>query len=184
MDDIYTAYIGLGSNLGDRLANLCDGAAAIHELPGTIVDAPEGVASIYESSAQGGPPDQPAFLNTAIRVFTELDPFALLNYLAMIEERMGRVRHERWGPRTIDLDILLFEDHIIDTPELHVPHARLQERLFVLEPLCEIAPELLVPRASQTVRELYTQRMRKEPEHQNRWVQGPEWFVADPPGST
>ena len=130
------AYVGLGSNLGDREAQIRGAAAAIgaRRLSSLIETEPWGLEH------------QPRFLNAAAEVETELPARAFLDGLLAAEERLGRVRGgQRWGPRTIDLDLLLFGHEVIDEPGLVVPHPFLRERAFVLEPLCELAPGLEIP---------------------------------------
>jgi len=139
------AWIGLGSNLGDRRATL---EAAIDDL--RAEDGVEVLAvSPWYETAPVGPVEQGAFLNGAAGLRTDLPPGPLLALLSSIERRHGRDRTagERWGPRTLDLDLLLYEDRIIDEPGLTVPHPRMAERRFVLEPLAAIAPNVVVPAA-------------------------------------
>jgi 2-amino-4-hydroxy-6-hydroxymethyldihydropteridine diphosphokinase len=136
-----TAYIGLGTNLGDRAANL---ERALRELAGTPGIRMRRTAAVYET-APVGRTDQDWFLNTVAEIETPLAPQALLKELQAIESRLGRVRRERWGPRVIDLDILLYGDRMIDEPGLQVPHPRLTERAFAVVPLAEIAPEVMLP---------------------------------------
>jgi 2-amino-4-hydroxy-6-hydroxymethyldihydropteridine diphosphokinase len=145
------ALIGLGSNLGDRKAQLDAAVAALAEAPGVVVRA---VSRYHETAPVGGPEGQPNYLNAAAAVETTLDPLDLLHVLQAIEHRAGRVRTVRWGPRTLDLDLLLFGDRIIETGELQVPHPRMAERLFVLAPLAEIAPGAVDPVTGRTVAEL------------------------------
>ena len=145
------ALIGLGSNLGDRRATLEAAADLLGESPGISVRA---VSSLHETEAIGGPGGQGAFLNAAAALETSLDPASLLRRLQEIEERLGRVRAVRWGERTLDLDLLLFGDSVIDTPELTVPHLRMAVRRFVLAPLAEIAPDALDPLTRRTVADL------------------------------
>jgi len=130
------AYVGLGANLGDREQSIRDAVAA---LPGVVV-----VSTLRETNPVGVI-DQPKFLNGVAALETELQPQALLDLLLAVERRLGRERRERWGPRTIDLDLLLYGDEVIDEDGLTVPHPHLHERRFVLEPLAEIAPTLVVP---------------------------------------
>ena len=142
-----TAYLSLGSNIGDREANL---RAAIekHKELGEVV-----VSSFYETE----PLDftaQPWFLNCAVAIRTELMPQLFLAKVQAIEQQMGRRRIEPKGPRNIDIDILLFGDSVIDTPQLQIPHPAMHERRFVLEPLAEIAPEVRHPVLKKTVRDL------------------------------
>lgn len=131
-----TVFLSLGSNQGDRLGYL---KRALDELNKTekIVK----VSSVYETAAWGKT-DQADFLNLVVKLSTAKSAEALLNKLQAIEARLERERHERWGPRTIDLDILLYGDEVIETKHLSVPHPRLWERAFVLKPLVEIEPEL------------------------------------------
>jgi 2-amino-4-hydroxy-6-hydroxymethyldihydropteridine diphosphokinase len=139
---MHTAYIGIGSNLGERDLTIRDALALLAADPELEVEA---VSSIRETDPVGVV-DQPRFLNAAIRLATELAPHPLLERLLAVEQQLGRVRSgERYGPRTIDLDLLLYGDEIVDEPGLQVPHARLAERRFVLEPLAELDPGLVVP---------------------------------------
>ena len=136
------AYVGLGSNMGDR-AHLLWGA--IHMLAFNPEVEVVSVSSIRETDPVGFA-DQPRFLNAAVALDTELDPRALLELLLSIERELGRTRDgPRFGPRTIDLDLLLYGDEVVDEPGLTVPHPRLHERRFVLEPLAELDHELTVP---------------------------------------
>ena len=135
------AYLGIGTNLGDRQANVKEALRKLDELPTINLVR---VSSLYET-APVGLTDQPEFLNLVAAVRTSLAPPALLDALLNIENQMGRVRTERWGPRVIDLDLLLYGSEQVDLPQLTVPHPRLRERAFVLVPLAEIAPELRLP---------------------------------------
>ena len=134
-------YIGLGGNLGDPIATLRDALVRIAGLEGVELDA---VSSAYES-APVGLTDQPPFVNAAARVFTDIPPRDLLAGLLAVEQELGRVRSVRYGPRTCDLDILLAGAEIADEPGLSVPHPRLVERRFALEPLVELDPGLRLP---------------------------------------
>lgn len=147
---LHVAHIGVGSNLGDRQANI---AAAIERLRGARGIAGVQPSSVYETEPVGGPAQGP-YLNAAARIDTTLDALGLLRLLLSIEASLGRVRAERWGPRTIDLDLLLFDREVIHTPELILPHPHLHERRFVLEPLAEIAPGALHPTLGKNVYEL------------------------------
>jgi 2-amino-4-hydroxy-6-hydroxymethyldihydropteridine diphosphokinase len=143
--------IGLGSNLGDRRATLEGAIAALAATPGVHV---RRVSSFRETDPIGGPSGQGRYLNAAAALDTALEPLELLRVLQAIETRFGRVRTVRWGERTLDLDLLLFGALTIETTELTVPHPRLNERRFVLEPLAEIVPDAVEPRSGSTVSEL------------------------------
>ncbi len=147
-DMTHTAYIGLGSNVGDRRRAIESAAAALREEPG-ILDVQ--LSSLHETEPVGGPAGQGRFLNAAARVRTTLEPAGLLARMLAIETALGRQRGPKWGPRTIDLDLLLYDDRIIDEPGLTVPHPRMHERWFVLAPLSEIAREAVHPRLGKTV---------------------------------
>lgn len=137
------AGIGLGANLGDRLATLESAVAALARTPGITVTA---VSPVYETEPVG--PPQPAYCNAAVRLETTLAPEALMDALLAIEAAHGRIRRERWGPRTLDLDVLVlcdpetFETITIDTPHLRAPHPHLLDRAFALGPLLDVIPEL------------------------------------------
>jgi 2-amino-4-hydroxy-6-hydroxymethyldihydropteridine diphosphokinase len=146
-----TAYIALGSNLGDRRSLLEQALQLLREQPGVRVTA---VSSYHETEPVGGPGGQGMYLNAAAELQTDLAPAELLRLLLDVERRLGRVRAERFGPRTIDLDLLLYGDAVSDDAELTLPHLRMHERLFVLKPLAEIAPRARHPRLGLTVREM------------------------------
>ncbi len=142
------AYIGLGSNLGDRERQLAGAVAALARAPGCRVTA---LSAVYETQPVGGPP-QGAYLNAVAQLRTELAPRALLELLLSIEREAGRVRGAtRDAARTLDLDLLLYGDRVIDEPELRVPHPRLGERAFALEPLAELAPGRLHPVLGESI---------------------------------
>ncbi len=147
----FKAYVALGSNLGDREKNLRDALNMIGSEPGLRVTA---ISSFLDNPAVGGPADSPAFLNAVAELDSGYPPHHLLCQLLEIERAMGRVRGEKWGPRIIDLDLLLFSEAIISIADMTIPHPRLHERRFVLEPLAEIAPDLIVPGLDRTVRQL------------------------------
>lgn len=147
---VHRAYIGFGANLGDRLASCRKALAALAALPGSRLG---GTSSLYETEPVGLT-DQPAFINGFALLETEGDPHWLLAQLLAIEADLGRVRASRWGPRTIDLDLLLFDEETIASGGLTVPHPRLHERRFVLQPLHEIAPTLRHPVLGKTIGEL------------------------------
>jgi 2-amino-4-hydroxy-6-hydroxymethyldihydropteridine diphosphokinase len=135
------AYVGLGSNLGDREAALEEAIALLRGHPDIEVVA----VSTLRETEPWGPVEQPSYLNGAAAIDTRLQPRELLGVLLDVERRLGRVRVERFGPRTIDLDLLLYGDAVLDEPGLEVPHPRLHERAFALEPLRELDPQLVVP---------------------------------------
>ncbi len=141
MASSHTAYIGLGSNLKDPLAQLQQARAALHNLNDCMVDC---CSPPYWSTAIG-PGEQPDYLNAALRLQTQLDPASLLEVMLHIENKQGRTRAVRWGARTLDLDLLLFDELIINREDLTVPHPRLQERNFVVYPLHDLAPALRLP---------------------------------------
>ncbi len=142
------AYIGLGSNLGDRAANINSAIEFLGEV-GRIVKA----SSLYATEPVGYA-EQPEFLNAVVAVETEMIAADLLKACRSIEDRLGRRRTIRWGPRTIDIDILLLGEEIVSLPDLMIPHPRMAERRFVLTPLVEIAPEAVHPLLHKTAAEL------------------------------
>jgi 2-amino-4-hydroxy-6-hydroxymethyldihydropteridine diphosphokinase len=156
--------VGLGANLGDPLSVFRSAIAGMG--PWLQLQA---VSAVYQTQAIG--PEQPDFLNAAVRGKTGLEPEQLLEKLLGLELEAGRVRRERWGPRTLDLDLLWLHDRVVDLPELSVPHPRLQQRAFALLPLLDVAPEALDPRTGQAYRDLYLrlapQRVEK---HLDSWL--------------
>jgi 2-amino-4-hydroxy-6-hydroxymethyldihydropteridine diphosphokinase len=135
------AFLALGSNLGDRPAYLQLAIDSLARAPGVRVVA---VSRVYETVPVGGPV-QDDYLNAVVAVDTDLDPHALLALGQQIERDARRVREQRWGPRTLDVDVLLYDDLRIDTPDLTVPHPRMHERGFVLAPLRDVAPDQVSP---------------------------------------
>lgn len=128
------AFLGLGSNLGDRVRHL---RTAVRSLDGVVAVSP-----VYETAPLGGPDDQGAYLNLVVELDTPLDSWGLLAECRRLEVAAGRVRDVRWGPRTLDVDVLWVEGEIVDDPELEVPHPRMWARRFVVAPLHDIAPDL------------------------------------------
>ena len=135
------AYIGVGSNLNGPEGQVERAIDAVSRIPGSELDAR---SSLYQS-APFGPVDQPDFVNAVIRLVTILDAPSLFHHLQQIEHSQGRIRSEHWGPRVIDLDLLVFGDMIVDLDDLNVPHPGIAERNFVLLPLQEIAQDLVIP---------------------------------------
>jgi 2-amino-4-hydroxy-6-hydroxymethyldihydropteridine diphosphokinase len=135
---VSTAYLGLGGNLGNRGQYLADAILALNSESGIRVDK---ISSVYETLPVGVV-DQPEFLNLVVQLGTSLTAHELLTRCLQIEKTLGRVRAERWGPRTIDLDVLWYDGVTMNEADLVLPHPRMKERAFVLVPLAEIAPEL------------------------------------------
>lgn len=160
-----TAYVGMGANLGDARRALAQASIAMDRIPGVRV---EGLSSFYRT-APVGYADQPPFINAVARLDTDLPAETLLQELLAIETAAGRVRSFTNAPRTLDLDLLLYEDRVIDTPSLKVPHPRMHERRFVLEPLVELTPDVVIPgrgAAAPMLAELQdqaTERLGSEP---------------------
>ena len=129
------AFLGMGSNLGDRGRYL---AEAVSSLSGVV-----GVSPVYETDPVGGPGGQSAYLNLVVEIDTDLTARQLLGVCHRLESAANRVRTERWGPRTLDVDIVWMEAGTVDEPDLHVPHMRMLERRFVMAPLADIAPDVV-----------------------------------------
>ncbi len=144
------SYVSIGTNLGDRAALLDFALRLLDALPTTRVAA---LSPIFETDPVG-PPPQGAYLNAVVRIETALAPRALLDGLLSIEHAAGRERGARNAPRTLDLDLLLYGDRIVDEPGLSVPHPRLAERAFILEPLAALAPQLLHPQLAESIESL------------------------------
>jgi 2-amino-4-hydroxy-6-hydroxymethyldihydropteridine diphosphokinase len=135
-----SAYLALGSNLGDRLETLRRAVRLLHARPGVEVVRS---SRVYETEPAG--PPQPTYLNAVLEVRTELEPRELLEACLAVERELGRARAERWGPRTLDVDVLTYDDLEVDEPDLVVPHPRMHERGFVLVPLRELDPDPRLP---------------------------------------
>lgn len=170
-------YLSLGSNLGDRTQHLVDACAALQHHPAMTLDA---VSSLYHT-APVGVTAQAWFLNAVVRVHTTLSPQALLDVTQATERRLGRVPTFRWGPRVIDLDILLYDALQLHTPRLTIPHAALHERRFVLVPLAEVAPDLRLP-SGRSIQDL----LRQFPDQDDVLLYGPmpvfpEGHADEPP---
>ncbi len=144
------AYIGLGANLGDPARQVREAVSRLGELPEVEVLK---TSRLYRTPPVG-PPGQPWYINAVVQVKTRLTPEELMRRLLLIERQMGRERGERWGPRVIDLDLLLYDGEVLAGPELTVPHPEMHRRAFVLVPLAEIAPQAWHPVLSRTAREL------------------------------
>lgn len=161
------AVIGLGSNLGDRADHLVRAAQRIRELGNVL-----RTSALYETSPVG--PPQPDYLNAALRLETNLEPAPLLQALLDVEQSLGRVRHERWGARTIDLDVLWCRDVAVAAEGLVVPHAELRVRAFALLPLLDVAPDARDPRDlvpySEIVSPLDTSSVREVPGTRGVWL--------------
>jgi len=171
---VVTAYLGLGSNLGDRRMALKAAVAALDQHPSIEVDRASGIASLYETTPVGVPSPQPPYLNSVVRIGTTLSPEALLEAALSIEAALGRVRSDRFEPRTIDIDLLLYADLVMDTPSLTLPHPRLHERRFVFDPLAEIAVGVMHPVLKVSIAELA--RLREErPDDRVDRIAGPGW---------
>jgi 2-amino-4-hydroxy-6-hydroxymethyldihydropteridine diphosphokinase len=146
-----TAFVGLGANLGDRQGNIRAAIQKLNEMDGVKVVR---LSTLLENPAVGMGDDAPPFLNGVAQVQTTLGSHALLRRLLEIEHELGRDKREKWAPRPIDLDLLLFGQQIISSDELLVPHPLMHERRFVLEPLAEIAPDVVHPTLQMTIQGL------------------------------
>jgi 2-amino-4-hydroxy-6-hydroxymethyldihydropteridine diphosphokinase len=151
------AFIAIGANLGDRPATIRAALLALGRTNGVRVVR---VSDFIENPAVGGPAGAPPFLNGAAELSTTLDPHALLAVLLEIERSLGRERRQKWAPRTIDLDLLLYGDRVIHTDDLTVPHPLMQERDFVLTPLAQIADDVVHPTLAKTIGALNADRAR------------------------
>jgi len=148
MTNLHTIYLALGTNLGDRQANL---QAALAALPPAV--SVLSISPVYETPPWGVL-DQPAFFNQVAQAQTGLAPLDLLAYLKRLESDLGRTPGVRYGPRQIDLDILFYDEQVLELSGLIIPHPRLADRAFVLVPLADLAPDLVHPRSGETVRQM------------------------------
>jgi 2-amino-4-hydroxy-6-hydroxymethyldihydropteridine diphosphokinase len=165
-----TVFIGIGANLGDRRANM---ACAVRLLGDSI-----RAASLYETTPVGGPLGQPDFLNSVLQMETTQEPMAVFAQLQGVEAALARMRQERDGPRTIDLDLLLFDRECIETADLIIPHPRFHQRGFVLMPLSELAGEVVHPVLQQSIRVLCEQWANSGTMERVVRVCGPEWIES------
>jgi len=150
------AYVALGSNLGDREENLCTALKHLQENGVEVIKT-----STFIETEPYGVTDQPGFVNAVCQVETGLEPLELLRLLLSIEQEMGRVRLRRWGERNIDLDLLLYEDAVVESEELTLPHPDMQNRDFVLIPLAEIAGEVVHPVIEKSIRNLKNELLKR-----------------------
>lgn len=142
-------YLALGSNVGNSEQYIEQAITLLKDKVTDIIQAP-----MYRSRAVGYT-SQPDFFNKAIKGHTELTPQALLMFVKTVEQKVGRIERFRWGPREIDIDIIFYNDKIVDKPSLHLPHPRFAERDFVLRPICDLSPKFVDPISKLTVSELY-----------------------------
>jgi len=155
-----TAYVALGANLGDRRRNIHAALLKLRDTSGVTVSR---VSDIFENPAVGGPSDSPPFLNAVAEVRVASSPHAFLRQLLRIEKELGRLRRRKWEPRLIDLDLLLWGDKIIGSQDLVVPHPLMHERIFVLKPLAEIAPQAVHPVLQMTIGGLLEDLLKRPP---------------------
>ncbi len=169
MENKVTAYLALGSNIDDRMAFLAEAESILSSNPKIEITQ---TSKIYETEPwpkDNLPDDHPHmekgqkwFLNQVIKVETSLSPQDLADFIESIEEKLGRTKRQHWGAREIDLDILLYEDQIIDSPELQIPHRHIEDRQFVLVPLVEIAPKLKDPMTGRTFSQILEEAKAKD----------------------
>ena len=143
----HSVYLGLGSNLGDRLSTLRQARQCLQETPGISATKP---SFLYQTTPVGGPADQPDYLNGVLEITTTLEPLELLQGCQSIEANFGRQREIHWGARTLDIDLLFYDKRVIASKDLQLPHPRIAERGFVLQPLCDLAPYFIHPQYNMT----------------------------------
>jgi 2-amino-4-hydroxy-6-hydroxymethyldihydropteridine diphosphokinase len=148
---------------------------ALSDHPEVTIDLSRDVASLYETSPVGGPDGQSSYFNSVVRIVTNLSPISLLDVLLSKEDDLGRIREVHWGPRNIDLDLLLYDDVVLQTDRLTLPHPRLHQRRFVLEPLYELAPQLMHPQLHRTMADLVQAAVEFEKGDQVNAVMPPDW---------
>jgi 2-amino-4-hydroxy-6-hydroxymethyldihydropteridine diphosphokinase len=148
---LVTSYLAIGSNLGNRIANIKKSLRYLEEAKRIHIDK---ISPIYESLPQGGPKNQPKYLNLTVKIKTTLTPLDLLREIKIIEKKLKRKNSIHWGPRTIDLDILFYDDLILMSKVLSIPHLLLHKRIFVLKPLSDIAPKFNHPLYKRSIKEL------------------------------
>lgn len=165
---ITAVYLGLGSNVGDREEYIEQAISLLKETPGIKVIRR---ASNFETEAEGKTP-QPLFINSAVEISTDLPPAKLLEVTQSIEDTLGRERGVEWGPRIIDIDILLYGDTVVSDNDLTIPHALMHERIFVLEPLKQIAPHVIHPMFDRTISELFEDKKSEGAENYDDRFQG------------
>ncbi|MGF1676291.1 MAG: 2-amino-4-hydroxy-6-hydroxymethyldihydropteridine diphosphokinase [Rivularia sp. (in: cyanobacteria)] len=146
---MHISAIAFGSNIGDSRAILSASIKTLCQIPGIKLKTK---SNLYKTKAVG--PPQPDYLNGCISVYVDIEPFQLLQILLEIENQFGRERKEHWGARTLDLDLLLYDDLILNTPTLQIPHPRMIQRAFVLVPLAEIAPDWVEPVSKRVIKDL------------------------------
>ncbi|MCS7202302.1 MAG: 2-amino-4-hydroxy-6-hydroxymethyldihydropteridine diphosphokinase [Dictyoglomus sp.] len=157
---MHKAFIGIGTNLGDKIKNIDEALNRLKDKGLNIIK----ISSIIETEPYGYK-NQDNFLNAVCLIETDLSPFELLDLLLEVEKEMGRVRTIKWGPRIIDLDIIFYDDLIINHEKLIIPHPDAHNRIFVMEPLFEIEPDFLHPIFKKTVREIYLELKRRSIEN-------------------